>query len=407
MLHSLRGRLTISFLVVAIASVGVLAYLFTSAASMQFYVYLERSPSRLMDILFPRPVVDVHALVGIAEEQYLAALRTSTWQAVISVGLVSALAGLFLAHRLSKPLNELTEAATEIASQRPGELTHLAPTPRVGDGEVEKLSRAFHAMAQSIDQHELQRRQFLADITHELRTPLTIVQGRLEAILDGVIQPTAEEVASLHAQALLMGRLVQDLEMLALAQAKQLTLRLEEVDPITVASDALQAHVVLAERERVELKLEIPDELPPLVADPHRLTQVISNLITNALRHSQQSGAVVLRVEQVQPDVGSRADVAYGVDEAMKQGRDGIAFSVIDSGVGIPDEALATIFEPFTRVDPSRNRMSGGSGLGLAIVRYLIEAHAGAVWLSSKEGLGTRITVWLPIDADEGQEQVA
>ena len=102
------------------------------------------------------------------------------------------------------------------------------------------IENAFHAMALSLDQHEQQRRQFLADVAHELRTPLTIIQGRLEAILDGVIEPTPEEVAALHSQALLMGRLVHDLEMLALAQAKALTLHMEEVDPVTLASEALQ-----------------------------------------------------------------------------------------------------------------------------------------------------------------------
>lgn len=240
----------------------------------------------------------------------------------------------------------------------------------------------------------------MADVTHELRTPLTIVQGRLEAILDGVIEPTPEELAALHSQALLMGRLVHDLEMLALAQAKALTLRKEEVDPVTLASEALQAHVMLAQREQLELKLEVPDDVPTLQADPDRLKQVVSNLITNAIRHSHAQDSVTLRVEVVPRSAGTRADAAYGLEGAADLEQMGVAFSVIDHGVGIPEEAVPTVFEPFSRVDPSRTRQSGGSGLGLAIVRYLVEAHGGAVWLMSKEGIGTRITAWLPADSD-------
>ena len=352
-----------------------------------------------MDILFPRPYVDVRALIGIAEEQYLAALRSSLLQASVGVALLAGLVGFFLAHRLSKPLNELTRAATEFAASRPGQLAAIAPAPRKGEGEVEKLSRAFHAMALSLDQHEQQRRQFLADVAHELRTPLTIIQGRLEAILDGVIEPTPEEVAALHSQALLMGRLVHDLEMLALAQAKALTLHMEEVDPVTLASEALQAHVILAEREQLDLKLDVPDDVPTVHADPDRLKQVLSNLITNAIRHSHAQGTVTLRVEAAPRREGTRADIAYGVNDGSDLDELGVAFSVIDHGVGIPVEALPTVFEPFSRVDPSRTRKSGGSGLGLAIVRYLVEAHGGAVWVMSREGIGTRITAWLPAQA--------
>lgn len=401
MLRSLRSRLTLAFLLVAVASVALVGYLFHRLADMAFYVYLVESTPRLTELFFPRPYRDVRALIGLAERRYLASLRTSLWQAGLGVAVASGLIGFYLAHRLSKPLNELTRAASEMANRRPGQLTDIAPPPRPGDGEVERLSRAFHAMAQSLDRHELQRRQFLADITHELRTPLTVIQGRLEAMLDGVIEPTAEEIASLHSQALLLGRLVQDLEMLALAQAKELTLRLTEVDPLTIAADALQAHAFLAERDQVALKLDAPEELPHIVADPQRLTQVLHNLIVNALRHSRPNGSVILRVEKLRPEAGKNADVAHGLDALLQENPEGIAFSVLDTGEGIPKAALPTIFDPFTRVDPSRNRKSGGSGLGLAIVRYLAEAHNGAVWLASKEGVGTRVTLWLPLPKEK------
>lgn len=396
MFFSLRGRLTLAFLIVAVASVAIIGFLFKNVAAMEFQVYLERLPFRGR-VLFPREIPSVRALIGLAEEQYLAALRTSLWQAGFTVAIVSGFVGFLLAHRLSQPLNELTEAATEIATQRPGQLSDLAPPPLAGDGEVERLSRAFHAMAQSLDQQEGQRRQFLADITHELRTPLTIVQGRLEAIMDGVIQPSPEEIASLHTQALLLGRLIQDLEMLALAQAKSLTLHLHEADPVTLAGDALEAHIVTAQREQVELRLEVPENtLPPLTTDTQRLTQVLHNLITNALRHSRGGDSVTLRLEQLHPKQGIGADATHGLEQALQHDAEGIAFSIIDTGEGIPMEALPTLFEPFTRADPSRNRSSGGAGLGLAIVRYLVEAHEGAVWVRSKEGEGTAVTVWLP-----------
>ena len=347
-----------------------------------------------MDLLFPRPYLD-DALWSASPRAVSAACaslccrRAWAWHCL-------------QARRFPCPPPEQTaeradQAATNSLHQA-GQLA-VAPAPRKGEGEVEKLSRAFHAMALSLDQHEQQRRQFLADVAHELRTPLTIIQGRLEAILDGVIEPTPEEVAALHSQALLMGRLVHDLEMLALAQAKALTLHMEEVDPVTLASEALQAHVILAEREQLDLKLDVPDDVPTVHADPDRLKQVLSNLITNAIRHSHAQGTVTLRVEAAPRREGTRADIAYGVNDGSDLDELGVAFSVIDHGVGIPVEALPTVFEPFSRVDPSRTRKSGGSGLGLAIVRYLVEAHGGAVWVMSREGIGTRITAWLPAQA--------
>lgn len=405
MFHSLRSRLTLAFLLVSLSAVVFMAFVLKNITAIEFQIYLERVPFWARSMFFPREVPPVRALVGFAEEQYLASIRSSLWRAAGLVTVISGIVGLFLAHRLSRPLNQLTDAATEIATKRPGQLADLAPPPLPGQGEVERLSRAFHAMAKSLDEQERQRRQFLADITHELRTPLTIVQGRLEAMLDGVIEPTPDELATLHTQALLLRRLVHDLEMLALAQAKALTLHMSESDPVTLASEALQAHVVVAQKNGIHLRLDVPAPLPVFRTDQQRLIQVLHNLLANALRHTRAGGTVTLRVEKLHPQAGADADARHGLDRVLPENKEGIAFSVVDTGEGIPKSALSSIFDPFTRVDPSRNRRSGGTGLGLAIVQYLVEAHNGAVWIRSAEGVGTSVTVWLPLDDDEGAEE--
>lgn len=403
MFHSLRSRITIALLFVAIGSVTVIGVLFKNVATMQFQVYLSRDPTLMERFFFPHSLPPVHALIGLAEEQYLAALRSSLWQAGVGVTLISGVIGFGLAYRLSKPLDELTKAAAEIAKQQPGQLTDLAPKPRLGRGEVDRLSRAFHAMAESLDRQEQHRRQFLANIAHELRTPLTILHGRLEALLDGVIEATPQELDSLHTQSLLLVRLVNDLEMLALAQAQALSLDLQRIHPADVMHDIASAHAVVAEHAKIHFQVDVPDNLPTVTADRQRLTQVLHNLVTNALRSCESGDTVTLRVAAATAEEGRRGDVVHSLEDEGNLARHGVVFSVIDTGEGIPKEALASLFDPFTRIDPSRTRQSGGTGLGLAIVRYLVEAHEGSVAMASAEGVGTRVTVWLPKGSDREQ----
>jgi signal transduction histidine kinase len=244
--------------------------------------------------------------------------------------------------------------------------------------EIGELAAAFNQMASSVAVAEQLRRQMVTDIAHELRTPLTNIRGYLEAVRDGVVTPRAEVIDSLHEEALLLSRLVDDLQALALAEAGQLTLRRQPV-----RFDELATRTVAALPPALEgspaIRLEVPPDLPSVHVDPERVGQVLRNLLDNARRHTPSTGEVV---------VSARADA----------GR--VVVAVRDTGSGIAPEHLPFVFERFYRADQARARATGGTGLGLAIVRQLVEAHGGQVSVASTPGAGAAVTFTLPNVSD-------
>ncbi len=292
--------------------------------------------------------------------------------AVLALGLAAALA-LVLARLIAKPIESVTAAAGRISA---GDLSARIPATRRADSgsETERLASSFNTMADSLQRLEESRRVMVADIAHELRTPLTVMRGRLEAIEDGVVELDLAEVRDLHAQLLVLTRLVDDLRTLSLADAGRLSLHLTEVDLAEVARLAGASHAVQAEQKGVSLDVEAPT--PTAVrGDKERLLQVIGNLLANAVAHTPAGGSVLL-------SVGSSHGTAR--------------LEVRDTGPGVPPGMEDRIFERFVRTDDARTRAGGGSGIGLAIVKAIVELHGGTVSASNAPGSGAVFSAELP-----------
>lgn len=311
-----------------------------------------------------------------AAEQYLDEVNRAIWWGGLAAVLVAIVLGGWLAYRLTRPLRELTDATQEMAAGR------LQQAVTVHDaGELGQLAAGFNQMAESLAAAESQRRQLLADVAHELRTPLSVLRGQLEAMLDGVFPMTAENVAVAHDETILLGRLVDDLRTVSLAEAGQLPLTRQAIDPMEALARAMTAFAPLYESERVALTLEPAGSLPAVWADAERLQQVFNNLLANALRHAPQGP-------------NDRPEVRLAANRAAN----GVRFTIADNGPGLSTEAQAHVFDRFWRGDRSRNRAHGGSGLGLAISRAIIEAHGGRITIESEPGHGTAFHIVLPFE---------
>lgn len=311
-----------------------------------------------------------------AGAQYLAEVNRAIWLGGLVAVLLALLLGGWLAYRLTRPLRELTAATEEMAAGR------LEQTVNVHDeGELGQLAAGFNRMAGSLAAAEGARRQLLADVAHELRTPLSVLRGQLEAMLDGVFPLTAENVGVAYEETILLGRLVDDLRTLSLAEAGQLPLTRQVIAPAEAMARAAAAFAALYESENVTLRVEPAASLPPVVADAERLEQVFGNLLANALRYAPQGDA-------------AQAEVRLSAAAAEPNE---IRFTVTDNGPGLSEEARAHVFDRFWRGDRSRNRAQGGSGLGLAISRAIIESHGGRIWVESKPGQGTAFHIALPV----------
>jgi two-component system sensor histidine kinase BaeS len=289
------------------------------------------------------------------------------------IGLAAALAAvvavvgaILFARRVSRPIVAVGDAAQALARGDRGARVGKVAAP----GEVGELAVTFDRMAETIDRGESLRRTFLADIAHELRTPLTILQATLEAMTDHLVEPTPTALSALRDDVLRLERVVTDLETLAQAEAAGLRLETTTVDLADVAASALDSL-----RPQLEAAgLEADAQLQPAVieGDPHRLHQIVTNLLTNALKFTAEGG-----VRVVVAPAGDRARL-----------------DVADTGQGIPSDELPHVFDRFWRGAGAHSK--AGSGLGLTVVVELVEAHRGTVSVDSTVGRGTTVTVTFP-----------
>jgi two-component system sensor histidine kinase BaeS len=271
-----------------------------------------------------------------------------------------------VATRLVRPLRALTEAA-----QQPPEL-HVRVPVRTRD-ETGILAEAFNDLTERRERMEAQRKAMVSDIAHELRSPLTNIRGWLEVTRDGFVEPDPALLGSLHEEAMVLQRVIDDLQDLAAADAGTLRLHREPVRVEDLVDQVVAAYRVTADTAGVALTGKADNSLW-LEADPVRMRQVLGNLVSNALRHTPADGTVTLT--------------------AWRDGDD-IVLTVADTGIGIAPENLPHVFERFWRADQSRSRRTGGSGLGLSIVRDLVAAHHGTVEATSEPGAGSVFTLRL------------
>jgi two-component system, OmpR family, sensor histidine kinase BaeS len=280
---------------------------------------------------------------------------------IVSTVLGSLLA-FWLARQVSRPLKAVSSAAREMASGNLG----VRVTPKPTDDEASaQLAQSFNYMAESLGKLEAGRKAMVADIAHELRTPLTVLQGRLEAIQDGIVELNQAEISRLHSQTLLLGQLVEDLRTLSLADEGKLTLKRQPLDIghwLRVTATSFEPQIIQA---GLSLKLEIPEE--PLVAhiDPGRMAQVVGNLLSNALAHTKQGSITV------------------GISFA-----DTLCLWVSDTGTGLAPGDFEKVFE--------RYRSSQSSGLGLAIAKTIVGLHGGSITASNNPEGGAIFTVQVP-----------
>ncbi|MGQ9928431.1 MAG: sensor histidine kinase [Chloroflexaceae bacterium] len=309
-----------------------------------------------------------------AAQRFLDSLNSAFWTAGALAGGLGLVLSLLMAWGLAAPLRRLAVGARRIAAGQFNERVLVA-----GPAEVRTVATAFNDMAAALAAGEAERRQMVADIAHELRTPLTVIQGNLRAMLDEVYPLTRDEVARIYEASLGLSRLVDDLRMLSLAETGRLDLHVQAVavGPLLAREAALFAD--LAAGQGVHLQVETPGNLPEALADPERLTQVLHNLLSNALRHTPAGGQITLR-----------AQTAAGANGALR-------LEVEDTGAGIAPEDLPHVFERFYRADRGRTREQGGSGLGLTIAQELVRLQGGVMGVQSAPGQGARFWFTLPV----------
>jgi two-component system sensor histidine kinase BaeS len=284
------------------------------------------------------------------------------------VALAAIVAAVLLSRRVLRPVRALTAAA-----RRLGDGADAVPVPVSGRDEIAQLGRVFNRMAESLAASERRQRQQIADIAHELRTPLANLRGYLEALADGVLPPSPELFASLHDEAVLQQRIVDDLQVLALAESGALTYHEEPVDLGELAEACRTAHAANAEAAGVALTVE--RDGPAMVSgDPGRLRQAVGNLLRNALAATPAGGRIALTV-------------------AAREGR--ARLDVADTGTGIAPADLPHLFDRFWRADQARG--GARSGLGLSIARQLVTDHGGTLAVASTPGMGSTFTIDLPL----------
>ncbi|WP_378955962.1 sensor histidine kinase [Pelosinus sp. sgz500959] len=314
-------------------------------------------------------------VMGPLEETFLMSVHNSLiWVglAILTVGLAASYA---LARSITVPLRNLSQAAEQIAQGNFGQTVPIETKDEVGH-----LAAIFNRMAEVLATNTNLRRQLLANIAHELRTPLAVIQGHLEGMIDGVIEPSKEQLSSLHEEAIRLNRLIKELRDLSLAEVRQLALEKRAVDVNQLISRVVTMLRPMADEKNIHIKYSLAQDIPEVIVDNDRMNQVFYNILVNAIRYSPVEGQV---------------QVVTSIQD--KENSQWLIVSIQDNGSGIAAEDVPYIFDHFYRGDKSRDRKSGGSGLGLAIVKQLVEIHGGQVAVTSQVGKGSLFEVRLPL----------
>jgi signal transduction histidine kinase len=316
---------------------------------------------------------------GAPAREFLTSVNAAIFKSMVVAGIIALFLGSLLFIQITAPLRQLQKAAGSIADGDLSTRVDVKSNDELGD-----LAYSFNNMAESLADAESQRKQLAADVAHELRTPLAAIQATLEGMQDGVLPANQEQIASLHSETLLLNRMVDDLRLLSQAEAGKLAMAFRPVSPGPLVRRVIDQFQPLALQQKVDLEMEIQDDLPEIRADSDRIAQVMNNLVSNALHYTPGSGKIHVYVRK-------------------ELSENSVVFSVADTGPGISAGDLPNVFNRFYRADKSRSRVSGGSGLGLSIVKQLVEAHGGNVTAESpvfpEDGqpqIGTRFTFTIP-----------
>ncbi|MDA8202651.1 MAG: ATP-binding protein [Chloroflexi bacterium] len=320
-----------------------------------------------------------HVMTDSMNEAMAPVIRQAFSNAIVSALVVAAtvaggaavIVSVLVSSRLARRVARLAAASRRIADGRYAERVSVT-----SDDEIGELAASFNRMAESLESTERRRLQLVGDVAHELRTPLATLEGYLEGLQDGVIRASEPTWDLLHAETARLARLVNDLQELWRAEARQVPLTIAAVDVEAMLAAAVDRFSPKAAEGSVDLRLAVSPGVPTVRADADRLAQVLDNLVSNALRYAP---------------AGSRVIIGAGA------AADRIRLFVEDEGPGLTAEQRERVFERFYRVDPSRSRALGGSGIGLAIARALVDAMGGRIWAESEgPDHGTTFVVEMP-----------
>jgi len=300
------------------------------------------------------------------------ALLVSLAVAVAAAVATAAAISWMLATRVVRPIRALAAAARRVAQGSYSERVTVAAKDELG-----ALASAFNEMAAALESTERRRHELLSDVAHELRTPVATLNGYVEGLRDGVVEPSTKTWTLLHNETLRLGRLVDDLSKVSRAEERQLDLRRVRTDAHRLLDDAAAGAAAAYAERGVALVVEPRDRVAAVDVDRDRIAEVLANLLSNALRHTPAGGTVAL--------------------SATRAGDGAVELAVADSGEGIPPELLGRVFERFYRIDGARSRDRGGSGIGLTIARAIAEAHGGTLRAESAgPGRGARFVLTIP-----------
>ncbi len=312
------------------------------------------------------------ALLAMLEANFQTVIHQLLIPATLAGILAALAASIFTTRRIVQPIQAMMHASQHIVAGDYHE--RLAPPTQ---DELGALAQSFNQMAEALDQTEHRRMDLIGNVAHELRTPLASIQSTLEGLQDGIVPSEPETFLRLEREVSRMQRLVRDLEELSRVEARQFRLDLRAMDITEVIGLVAERLRWQFEDKHVALRFDVPPTLPNVNADANRLTQVLTNLLGNALQYTQENGTVTVRVRCEQNE---------------------LRVAIQDTGIGIAPEHVPHLFERFYRVDKSRSRAGGGSGIGLTIAQHLIEAHGGRIWVESGGlGQGSTFTFALPI----------
>ena len=304
---------------------------------------------------------------------YRAGFNEALAYAALAAILVAVALSFIFTRSVIAPVSAMSFATQRIADGRYDERVQVN-----GADELAQLGLYFNQMAEKLNQIESMRRRLIGDVSHELRTPLTAIKGSMEGLIDGVLPATNETYQQIHAEADRLNRLVDDLQELSRVEARAYQLDIRPLDVSTLTRTVTKRLTPHAESKRISLNVELAPDLPFVLADEDRAVQVLTNLTGNALQYTPEGGTITISAKRI---------------------GDEVRFAVRDTGIGIPPEHLAHIFDRFYRVDKSRSRHAGGgSGIGLTIARALVEANGGRIWAESAgEGQGSTFNFTLPL----------
>jgi two-component system, OmpR family, sensor histidine kinase BaeS len=313
------------------------------------------------------PTIDINP----AESAFLNKIKQIYLLIAIGVIALAVLMAFMFSRMLTRPIRELTAATRTLSS---GKLTQAVPV-RSRD-ELGELAASFNQMNAELARSTELRRQMTADIAHELRTPVSVILGHAEAVHDGVLAPSLETFEIIRDETARLENLIEDLRTLSRADAGELPMEMRPFDPGKLLENVRLVHNQRLAQKSISLNIKIASGLPLVPMDPGRMTQVLNNLVDNAMRYTPEGGSI---------------EFSALVVDAM------LEIKVQDSGPGIAAGDLERVFDRFYRSDPSRQRDEGGSGLGLAIARSIVEKHNGRIWAESQPGQGTTIIIHLPV----------